>query len=237
MFELFDFHDSFRVTSSKLPHWYQPGVTYFVTFRTEDSLPRAVEEQWRRRRADWLLRNSIDPNDPRWRDELQRLPAIRQRQFHSEFSEQYLALLDKGHGACSLKRREIAKLVAETLLHFHGERYDLATFVVMPNHVHLLVGLRGDTDLLVQCRSWKKYSAIAINRALGRTGRFWQEGSFDHLVRSVGDFERFRQYIAENGSNAGLSDNDYLLWQNPICEVIEIAAEKGTYGTRSVPST
>lgn len=31
-----------------------------------------------------------------------------------------------------------AKIVADALRHFDGERYELASFVVMPNHVHVL---------------------------------------------------------------------------------------------------
>src|SRR5262249_10657565 len=97
-----------------------------------------------------------------------------------------------------------------SLFHFDGERYWLADFIVMPNHVHLLVCLLGDTEIDRQCYSWKKYTAGAINAALGRRGRFWQEESFDHLVRGADEFDRFRFYIAENGSRAGLRESEYL---------------------------
>ncbi len=49
-FELFDPKGEFVVRQGKLPHWYQPGVTYFVTFRTDDSVPQAVLEDWRSQR-------------------------------------------------------------------------------------------------------------------------------------------------------------------------------------------
>jgi type I restriction enzyme R subunit len=133
-----------------------------------------------------------------------------QREFHRTFSEQYLALLDKGHGECLLRRRDLANLVARTLEHFDGQRYWLGDYVIMPNHVHLLVALIGATDIEKQCYSWKKFSAREINVALGRTGRFWQEESFDHLVRTPEHFERFRRYIAENGMAAGLGAAEYL---------------------------
>jgi len=138
------------------------------------------------------------------------LPAAEQYQFHKLFSERYLEHLDQGHGACVLKARALADVVADSLRHFDGQRYWLGDFVIMPNHVHLLVGLLGDTDIEKQCYSWKKYSALKINQALGRTGRFWQEDSFDHLVRTPEHFEKFRRYIAENGSCAGLSADEFL---------------------------
>jgi putative transposase len=210
MFELFDPAGDVRITAANLPHWYQPGVTYFVTFRTADSLPRDVSERWHRERDDWLRRHQINPLSSDWQRELRLLSDDLQYQFHKRFAEEYLALLDKGYGACVLKRRELAEIVAGSLMHFDGDRYYLGDFVVMPNHVHLLVGLIGVTESGKQCYSWKKYSASEINKALNRSGRFWQEESFDHLVRSPEHFERFREYIAQNGRKAGLSDDEYL---------------------------
>jgi REP element-mobilizing transposase RayT len=210
MFELFDPQDDVRITSGNLPHWYQPGVTYFVTFRTDDSLPNEVSERWHRERDDWLRRHGINPLAADWKASFSRLPNSQQYQFHKTISEEYLALLDKGHGECALRRRELAQIVATSLSHFDGQRYYLGDFVVMPNHVHLLVGLVGDTDIEKQCYSWKKFTAGQINRSLGRRGRFWQEECFDHFVRSADHFERFRHYIAENGPKARLRPDEYL---------------------------
>jgi REP element-mobilizing transposase RayT len=111
-----------------------------------------------------------------------------------------------------LKRSELAAIVAENLHHFDGDRYLLADFVVMPNHVHLLLCLLGATDIEDQCYSWKRYTATQINRALGRRGRLWHEESFDHLVRTPEHFEYFRRYIANNPNKAGLRQHEYLHW-------------------------
>ncbi len=113
-------------------------------------------------------------------------------------SRQYLDNLDRGWGACALRNPDISGIVAKCLLHFDSDRYCMADFVVMPNHVHLLVGLLGDTDILDQCYSWKKFLAGKINKLLGTSGRFWQEESFDHLVRSPAQFEAIRPYIRNN---------------------------------------
>ena len=119
--------------------------------------------------------------------------------------------LDKGLGTCVLKRPGLSKIVADCLLHFDGNRYHIGDFVIMPNHVHLLVCLLGDTDLLKQCCSWKKFSAGKINELLGRSGRFWQEESFDHLVRSPKQFCAIQQYIRENPIN--LPNGEHFLYQ------------------------
>jgi type I restriction enzyme R subunit len=211
-FELFDPQAEIRITSGHLPHWYQPGVTYFITFRTADSVPVALAETWVRRREEWLRNHGIDPNAPQWAVQLRGLPDV-ERQFHNTFSREFMEYFDKGYGACVLKRPELARIVGDSLLHFDGQQYLLSDFVVMPNHVHVLVCLLGETDLEKQCYSWKKYTANLLNRALGRRGRFWQEESFDHLVRSPEQFDYLHRYIADNPEKAGLRPGEYLLWQ------------------------
>ena len=189
MFELFDPNAEVRITEGNLPHWFQPGVTYFITFRTDDSMPKEVADLWYQLRDDWLRRHKIDPTATDWTKQLRALPLAQQNEFHETFSREYLECLDKGHGECVLRRPELAEIVARSLRHFDGDRYHLGDFVVMPNHVHLLVCLIGDTELETLCYSWKKFTGGRINDALGRKGRFWQEESFDHLVRSAEQFE------------------------------------------------
>jgi putative transposase len=209
-FELFDKTMDLRITEGKLPHWYQPGVTYFITWRTDDSIPRDVLDLWLLKRDDWLRRHGIHPGERRWKAQLSELPDWQQREFHDTFSRQFLEYLDRGCGACLLKRRDLAEIVADSLRHFDGQRYHLGDFVVMPNHVHLLVCLLGATDVEGQCFSWKKFAATQINRATGGKGRFWHEESFDHLVRTPEQFEHLRRYIAANPSVARLPEGSYL---------------------------
>jgi type I restriction enzyme R subunit len=123
--------------------------------------------------------------------------------------------LDRGHGACVLRRPDLARIVADSLLHFDDARYQLGDFVVMPNHVHLIVGLLGETVIEEQCYSWKKFTATKINKVLNRTGRFWQEESFDHLVRSAEQFEAIQRYIADNPIFARLSEGAYFHYRRP----------------------
>jgi type I restriction enzyme R subunit len=210
VFQLFDRDGDLRITTGNLPHWYQPGVTYFVTFRTDDSLPTEVAELWYRRRKDWLRRRGINPDAPGWQVQLRLLAERDQCEFHNMFSREFMEYLDRGYGKCVLREQAIAQIVAESLRHFDGDRYHLGDFVVMPNHVHVLVCLLGQTEIQKQCYSWKKFTATQINRELSQSGRFWQEESFDHLVRSPEQFDYLRQYIAENPHAANLRDGEYL---------------------------
>jgi len=213
-FEFFDAAGEMRITVGNLPHWFQPGVTYFITFRTDDSLPAEAAGLWHGRRDDWLRRHGIDPRGANRSALFRELPDVQQREFHSRFSQQLMAYLDRGCGACVLKRPELARIVADNLRHLDGQRYRLGDFVVMPNHVHLLVCLLGQTDLEKQCYSWKKYTGTQINRALGQRGRFWHEESFDHLVRSPEEFDHLRRYIGENPQEARLQEGEYLVWRS-----------------------
>jgi REP element-mobilizing transposase RayT len=214
IFELFDPDNDVLITQGcHLPHWYQPGVTYFITFRTEDSIPDQVAKQWYARCDDWLRQHGVNRGESDWASAVAKLPRAARREFHQTFSREYLAHLDRGHGACVLRRPELSLMVADSLHHFDGERYHLGDFVVMPNHVHLLVCLLGETKPDQQCYSWKKFTATKINRQLGQKGRFWQEDSFDHLVRSPEQFEAIRRYVAENPAAAGLREGEFHYWR------------------------
>jgi REP element-mobilizing transposase RayT len=104
-----------------------------------------------------------------------------------------------------LQLPEIADMFVTALragdLEFH--RYDLHAFVVMANHVHLLVTPR------VVATQWlgplKGFTAHAANKILGLHGKpFWQDESYDHLVRTGEEYRRIRSYIQRNPVKAGV---------------------------------
>ena len=84
-------------------------------------------------------------------------------------------------GPLFLQQHEIAQVVIDAVqdgeVRFH--RYELHAFVVMPNHVHLLVTPN------VPANKWlgplKGFTAYQANRLLGRHAPFWQDESYDHL--------------------------------------------------------
>ena len=210
MFEVFDPAAGYIVSERcQLPHWFQPGAATFITFRTEDSIPKDVAQRWYAERHAWLMRVGITQQDPDWRTQFSALSVDQRREFHETFSSQFLDYLDRGCGRCVLKKPELARHVANALEHFDGHRYDLGDFVIMPNHVHLIVAFHCCTDLETQCYSWKKFSAGKINRDLGRKGRFWQEESFDHVIRSPEQFDAITRYITDNPKD--LPRGEYLL--------------------------
>ena len=217
MFELIDPNGELTVREGKLPHWFQPGVTYFVTFRTEDSVPQKLLRAWHKRRDEWLRCNGFDPSSLTWKARLRESPDA-EREYNTRFTREFMNYLDRGYGACLLRDERFSNVVAKSLRSFDGVRYLLADFVVMPNHVHLLACLIGETEIERQCKSWKRFMATEINREFGRRGRFWQEECFDHLVRSNSQFEYLQRYIAENPVKARLQPVEYLLHSSLHCD-------------------
>ncbi len=92
------------------------------------------------------------------------------------------AWLDRGHGECWLNRADLAAHVEEALRKNDGNTYQLQAWVVMPNHVHLVVDV-WETPLSKLLHHWKGASARAVNLMLGRRGRFWDREYFDTLIR------------------------------------------------------
>jgi putative transposase len=209
LFALFDPTEDVEISRRNLPHWQQAGKTYFITFRTADSLPETVFAEWLESRNAWLRAHRIDPSNRNWRSSLAGLPITVQREFHTLFSERFEKLLDDCHGKCVLRQPSLAKVVADSLLHFDGKRYEVSDFVVMPNHVHLLVQFTA-VEMNVQCESWKHFTAVQINRSLGQSGVFWQTEQFDTLVRNDKHFNAIRQYIAGNPSRANLRQGEFI---------------------------
>lgn len=200
----------YEVIERKLPHWTQPGTLAFITFRTFDSLPRQVIESWKKEQHRLLRQHGIDPHSRDVDIQFKALPWLAQMEINNTLADRWHNDLDWCYGACVLKRQEFAKIVSDSLHKFENDRYELSDFVVMPNHVHLLAAFRNETDMLGQCRSWKHYTAVEINRLLKLKGqRFWQQDGFDHLVRSEHQFRWLRKYIADNPSKAGLQSGEF----------------------------
>ncbi|MEY2537092.1 MAG: hypothetical protein QOG67_832 [Verrucomicrobiota bacterium] len=185
----FDPTESVGNLSGNLPHWRQDGSTYFVTFRTVDSLPQGKLQRWLEERAEWLQKNPEPHNEIQHRDYWELFPARLQY------------WLDQGYGACDLQRVEIRKIVESAMRYFDRGRYRLDEFVVMPNHVHAIVTPCGDHLLSAIVHSWKSFLGNKINAVIGQSGAFWQKESFDHIVRSSTSLEKFREYIRDNPRN------------------------------------
>jgi carbamoylphosphate synthase large subunit/REP element-mobilizing transposase RayT len=203
-FHGFDPHGDLTMRRRHLPHWEQKGATYFVTFRLADAVPAEVLAGWREERERWL---KFHPQPWDWKTSREFI------RLNEENREQWL---DQGHGRCLLREPNFAKTVVEALLRFHGERYLLDDFVVMPNHVHLLVKPLGKHTLTEILRAWKSFTAKAVNQLAGREGALWMAESFDTIVRDLKHLAGTRDYIAQNPAKARLVEGEYVLARRSV---------------------
>ncbi|HEY3457453.1 MAG TPA: transposase [Bryobacteraceae bacterium] len=136
------------------------------------------------------------------------LPANRSFPAATTSGEAFVAmdrLLDGATtGPLSLRNPEIAPVVEEAIHYRNPQEYRLHSYVVMPNHVHLLITPLTEISKLVQ--SLKRFTAREANRILHSTGQpFWQQESYDRLVRNETEFQRITRYIEMNPVHAGLA--------------------------------
>ena len=180
-----------------LPHWQQDGRTYFITYRLADSLPLGKLAKFRRERDQWLS----DHPEPRTTEQ--------EQEFHDHFSKTIEKWLDAGSGSRVLQRPEIAEIVAANLFHFEGTRYTIEGFVIMPNHVHVLVHLAEGETLSEILHAWKSFTSKRIGAVLNQEGVIWQDEYFDTLVRGTEHLYDLRQYIWDNPKRAGLRPSSF----------------------------
>jgi putative transposase len=194
-----------RVYFRHLPHWRQEGATYFVTFRLHDSLPQEKLRQLDAFRREWEKKNP----PPYQQKELEKLAL--------ETIRRVEAWLDQGMGSCRLKEPEASKRVADAMHHFDGQRYELDSYVIMPNHVHAIVRPLDDQDQPLEriLQSWKRHTSLEMNRLFGLTGAVWQEESFDRIIRDEEHLYRGIQYMGSNPDKAGLPVEQCPLWIRP----------------------
>jgi len=192
-----------------LPHYQPPNATYLVNIRLAGSLPR--EALARIQREYQTFKRSLASRHIR----SQEIETYRERQL------QYYMDIDRLLDANALKqnllvREDIAELVAASLRLNDGKKYVLIAYCIMPNHVHIILGIGApwlntvdDTGkkpfpVTRHIGSMKKYTARKANALLARDGPFWQNESYDHVIRDDVELKSLLWYVLNNPVAAGL---------------------------------
>ena len=174
-----------------LPHYDDGAVVQAITYRLWDALPAEVVAKLEEQAHD---------------DEKRRLAL-----------EHYL---DAGHGSCILRASRNAKIVANGWRHFEGTRYRLHAWVVMPNHVHVLIHPLAGRTISEIMQAEKSFTAKAIaagsaglrpadKRNAGETPALperhvWQADYYDRFIRNERHYAATVDYIHQNPVKAGL---------------------------------
>jgi REP element-mobilizing transposase RayT len=134
------------------------------------------------------------------------LSDVEAKRLDKLFSARVEKYLDEGQGKCWMRRDDVAAIVAGALQHFDGQRYRLAAWCVMPNHVHAILQPLPGHDLPDILHAWKSFTANEANKKMGRSGEFWQPEYYDHLIRDEEDFARQIDYVLTDPARSGLQD-------------------------------
>ncbi len=188
-----------------LPHWQPPAGRLFVTWRLHGSLPRSALDRLE------AERRALD-RQPERPAETPRDRALRHNKGLFHLADSLLG--QQVAGPRWLADDSIGRLMVDALFHHHGHLYNLLAFVVMPNHVHVLLqplelpqaaGVSAPVPLSRITQSLKGFVAREANRLLARTGqRFWQDESYDHWVRDDAEMGRVARYIEGDPVRSGL---------------------------------
>lgn len=173
-----------------LPHFQPPGATLFITFRLAGSIPVVILAQWKAE-AKQVQRNLVTVADPK---ERARQTDLELRCWFGKWDR---ALDTANAGPFWLRDARIAEVLAASLHYWAQQKYSLDTFCIMPNHVHVILTPLEQANeqyyaLQRIMHSLKRYTAREANHILGRSGQFWQEETFDHVVRDADELMRIR---------------------------------------------
>ncbi|TDU64254.1 transposase IS200 family protein [Prosthecobacter fusiformis] len=184
-----------------LPHWQQAGKLVFLTWRLADALPQEKLNELRGAKASW---EAAHPKP--WTVE-------ESEAFDQIFDAQVEHWLAADMGACVLRQWKVREPLRDTLHHGDGHNYDLLSYVIMPNHVHVLFRLRPGSSLESVIQAWKSISSRRIGKILGQMGGLWQEGYRDTLIRGPEHLQRVLHYIEKNPKEASLLAGNSEFWQ------------------------
>lgn len=202
----------------KLPHWQIQGAEYFVTFRLAGSLPIHVVKDLQ------LLRRKHQKTITEKSENKKELL----KKFESKLFKKYEDLLDNcSSGPQWLESPKIAEIVKESIHYWDGHKYDLYAYCIMNNHVHMVFKhienhqLKSSSESIPPItkilKNLKSYTALQANRILKREGAFWNEESYDHLIRNTAELKKIIRYTLYNPVKAKLVKN-WQDWHHTYCK-------------------
>lgn len=199
-----------RYKTHHLPHWDFPDATQFITYRLWDSLPQS--------QAKILL------------EKVKQVPDERKRVYMGHLLEEWL---NTGCGCGILTAPDVFPIILEDWFHNNNVAYEILEWVIMPNHVHLLINQYSGYALKDIVDSWKSFSSRKImettsyKQAITKNPCFsdsvWYPNYFDRFIRGSGHYRKTRQYILNNP--IGLQWNNTTV-QSPQDWLLSSASEK-----------
>ena len=125
---------------------------------------------------------------------------------HATNNGQTYMITSSTWGRRGLFSREVwAKLLIDTLYYYRGSAYLLHEFVIMPDHIHILLTPKTSLEKAVQfVKGGFSYRA---KKELGSNMEVWQKGFSDHRIRDANDYRLHQIYVRQNPVRKNLSES------------------------------
>lgn len=108
---------------------------------------------------------------------------------------------------------QLPKLSNRALIFFKGKELTTHAYCIMPNHVHWVFSHKEDAQVVWRIlQRMKSFTAKECNKILKREGQFWEEESYDHIVRDTKEFDNIVWYTLQNPVKAGFV-KEWQEWQ------------------------
>lgn len=187
---------SVSITKRKrLPHWRAQHAIYFITYNLYDAVPAHIKASFVEQAAAQFA------NIRKMRGDV----TIAERNAIDEWLKAKIGeTLDSGYGECFMSSPDVAAIVSTSLEYFDQERYELLSWSVMPNHVHVVMFPFEPVDRILH--SWKSFTSKRANAVLERSGMFWQDDYYDTCIRDSTHLYNTIEYVANNPAAAGLGN-------------------------------
>lgn len=187
-----------------LPHFQPAGVTFFVTGRLYGSLPQEALRKLKEEKVSAYNRIKRECKHEATREE-------EIRKLHKRHFAKWDQYLDANTNEPQWLANPAVALIVKTAFHYFDKKsYDLVAYCVMPNHFHLVIDtsdeIRYTKPLYAILHSLKSFTGNEANKVLSRKGTFWQEESYDHVIRDAREFKNTITYTLENPVKAGLAE-------------------------------
>jgi len=105
------------------------------------------------------------------------------------------------------QRREVAELMIATIFRYLGSgEFQVHEYVIMPDHIHLLLSLDDESPLSRAMQLIKGGFSHGLRENGISLRTVWQQGYYDRRVRDVNEFAEFANYVRENPVRRGLVD-------------------------------
>ena len=100
-------------------------------------------------------------------------------------------------------------LVTAAITRFERQRYELSAYVVMDDHIHILLAPLPPNELKEILHSWKSFTARQMQKEHQRFGQVWQDEYFDRIMRDDQEFAQKAAYIVGNPQKRWPEIQDY----------------------------